>query len=92
MKKKLELLLYKELNEIEAFDFVITFPHLQDKIAFIAHDLKNEFPHEATQLLDIYENINDFISQANITEQKEKFIAFKNEVTLVIKQLLDIED
>jgi hypothetical protein len=53
MKKKLELLLYKELNEIEAFDFVITFPHLKDKIAFIAHDLSNEFPDEATQLLDI---------------------------------------
>lgn len=92
MKKKLELLLYKELNEIEAFDFVITFPHLKDKIAFIAHDLSNEFPDEATQLLDIYENINDYLSQSNITEQQEKFIPFKNEVALVIKQLLDIED
>jgi hypothetical protein len=92
MKKKLELLLYKELNEIEAFDFVVTFPHLKDKIAFIAHDLRNEFPHETTQLLDIYENINEFLSQSNASEQQQKFIAFKNDVALVIKQLLDIED
>jgi|LakMenEpi03Aug12_release.lakeMendotaPanAssembly.Ray.scaffolds.fasta_scaffold67890_6 hypothetical protein len=92
MKKKLELLLYNELNEIEATDFVLTFPHLKDKIAFIAHDLRNEYPHEAKQLLDIYENINDYLSRANAAEQQQKFIAFKNEVALVIKQLLDIED
>ena len=92
MKKKLELLLYNELNEIEAIDFVLTFPHLKDKIAFIARDLRNEFPYEATQLLYIYENINDYLIQANTSEQQQKFSTFKNEVALVIKQLLDIED
>jgi len=92
MKKKIELLLYTELNEMEAFDFVITFAHLQDKIAFIAHDIRNEYPDEAKQLYDIYENINDFLSQANSFELEKKFSDFKNEVILVIKQLLEIED
>lgn len=32
------------------------------------------------------------LSQADATEQQEKFIAFMNEEALVIKQLLDIED
>ncbi len=48
------------LNEKEIRISSLTFPHLKDKIAFIARDLSNEYPHEATQLLDIFENINDY--------------------------------
>lgn len=92
MKRKTEDLLTKELDEIEAFDFVNTFPHLLEKTRFIAYDIRLEFPEESAQLFEISELIEDLLKRPSANEPSESFIKIKNDVALVLKQILEIED
>lgn len=92
MKDKTEQLLLKELDEIEAYDFVTTFAHLQEKIAFISHDIRNEFPEESIQLIEINEIISDALKTSDQPENEDDFIRFKADVALILKQILEIDD
>ncbi|MEO6301705.1 MAG: hypothetical protein ABIP51_00905 [Bacteroidia bacterium] len=73
MKKKTEDLLLKELDEIETFDFVTSFPHLLDKTSFIAHDIRKDFPEESLQLLEITKAIEDLLNSRPQTNLKIVF-------------------
>lgn len=92
MKKSIEDVLVKELDEIESIDFVTSLPHLQDKTVFIAHDIRNEFPEESQQLLEISEAIEDMLKQTPPDEFAENFITIKRSVALILKQILEIDD
>ncbi len=92
MKRKIETLLVKELDEIEAIDFVTSFPHLLDKVLFIAHDIRLEYPEESNQLIEISEQIEDLLKQPSVKVHEAIFIEIKSAIALILKQMLDIED
>lgn len=92
MKKKIETLLYKELDEIESHNFVTNHKHLHDKIAFIAHDIRNDFQDESSHLSELLETSSDFIKHATLEEIQEDFVSLKAKVAIILKQILEIDD
>ncbi len=59
---------------------------------FIAHDIRNDFPEEALQLIEISEAIDNLMKEPAPFEIDENFARIKSDVALILKQILEIED